>query len=54
MKRTIALLMFSLISFGGFCQTNIHKPEEVPDKASPFTALAWGNEEHLVKFEGAW
>jgi C-terminal processing protease CtpA/Prc len=54
MKRIIALLMLSLISFGGFCQTNMDKPEEVPDKASPFTAVDWGNEEPLVKFEGAW
>ena len=54
MKLTITLLTLSLISFGGLCQTNIGNSEEVPDKASPFTAVDWENEEPLVKFEGEW
>jgi C-terminal processing protease CtpA/Prc len=36
---------------GSFCQSEL---DNVPDKASPFTAVGWENEEPSVKFEGVW
>ena len=50
MKLKIILFIFILISFKGLCQSNT----DIPDKASPFTAVDWKNNEPLVQFEGEW
>ena len=47
----VAALAMTLASFAPAPAT---RADEVPDKASPFTAVRWEGDQPIVRFEGSW